>query len=202
MKAIAFIVITILTRVSCKEIDVSCLKLSDDLVGQEAGQYKSNMAQLINSQVSDQMRLHAITTCTNKWDDVTGIQFTLATEAYTDEISLSNERIKVQLGEIGNLEGDCETIKLNGAVDEVQVSIGGKYIANGIQSVTWIRGDRGKSYGARSAQVTKFNFSEDKQLIGVYGKHNDYGIQKLGFISYDATCARGTDSVSKFATYI
>ena len=65
--------IAAITFTSAKKIDVSCLTLSEQIVGQEKGQYKSNMAQLINSNVSDDMRLHAITTCTNNWNDVVGI---------------------------------------------------------------------------------------------------------------------------------
>ena len=112
-------VITVFNNSSSKEIDVSCLTLSDQIVGQDRGYYKSNMAQLINADISDQMRLHAITTCTNNWKDVVGIQFTLATDAYVDDEDLTTERVKVKLGEIGNLEGDCETLKLKGSVDEI-----------------------------------------------------------------------------------
>ena len=134
------------------------------------------MAQLINADISDQMRLYQITTCVNNWKDVVGLQFTLATDAYVDDDSLTQERVKVELGEIGKLEGDCETLSLRGSVDEVQVSVGGKYIANGIQSVSYIRSGRGKSYGNIAPGIKSWIFTEDTPLIGVYGKHEDYGI--------------------------
>ena len=43
----------------------------------------------------------------------------MATNAYVDDEDLTTERVKVKLGEIGKLEGDCETLKLNGSVDEI-----------------------------------------------------------------------------------
>ena len=148
------------------------------------------------------MRLYKITTCVNSWKDVVGIQFTLATDAYVDDDSLTRERVKVKLGEIGKLEGDCETLSLRGSVEEVQVNVGGKYIANGIQGVAYIRAGRGKSYGNAGAGLKSWYFTEDTPLIGVYGKHEDYGIQKIGFITYDAKCGESEVSTNRLVTYI
>ena len=125
----------------------------------------------------------------------------MATDPYVDDELAGEDRVKVKLGEIGKLGGDCETLKLKGSVDQVRVTIGGKFIANGIQSVTYIRGTRGKSYGTVGPGENDWYFTSDTPLIGVYGKHDDYGIQKIGFITYDSTCGE-VPSGNRLVTYI
>ena len=48
-----------------------------------------------------------------------GVQFTIATNAYTDDDSLESERVIVELAGIGQLLADCETIDLTGELDRI-----------------------------------------------------------------------------------
>jgi len=63
----------IASQAEAKSIHNSCLQLSDNVEGNESGEFMTNEDQLTTAAFSDDMRLHSFTTCTDDQDNVTGI---------------------------------------------------------------------------------------------------------------------------------
>ena len=80
-----------------KSIHPSCLLLSfDNKAGQGVGDFISNAEMLTSSTVTEEMRLHSFTVCTDENDKLSGLNFHIAENPYTDD---PGERI--ELGAIG-----------------------------------------------------------------------------------------------------
>ena len=94
-----------------KQISETCLHLSNELVGQETGDYVSNSSQLTSPDISDQMRLHSVTTCTNSDGSVTGLQLFLSLDPYSDSVP---DDETIELDSIGSMTGNCQTLSLTG----------------------------------------------------------------------------------------
>ena len=60
------------------------------------------------------MRLHSLTVCTDDEDKLSGLNFHLASNPYSDA---PGER--VDLGAIGKMEGDCKSLKLSKSIDRI-----------------------------------------------------------------------------------
>lgn len=45
-----------------------------------------------------------------------------------------------------------------------------------------------KTYGRLVAGYTQWDFTDDQQIVGVYGNHSERGIERLGFITLDTEC--------------
>ena len=64
-------------KADAKSIHNSCLTMSDAVAGIEEGDFMTNEDQLTSRAVTDDMRLHSITTCHTD-GKVTGLQFHMA----------------------------------------------------------------------------------------------------------------------------
>lgn len=89
------------------------------------------------------------------------------------------------MGAIGNMEGDCTTLKLTGGLDRIRAYKGA---LPGVRSIRFYRGNLAKTYGKMKDDYTQWLFTEENPLVGVYGRHNEHGIEQLGFISLDTAC--------------
>ena len=72
-----------------KQIHETCLHLSDDTAGQERGEYISNVSQLVDPAVDDQMRIHSVTTCTDSENSVIGLKLFLSVDPYSDTSAIN-----------------------------------------------------------------------------------------------------------------
>ena len=115
LKQIAYLIAV--PSLSCaKSISPECLLLSyDNKVGQGVGEFHSNADTLASSAVSDDMRLHSLTVCTDDEDKLAGLNFHLASNPYSDA---PGER--VDLGAIGKMEGSCKSLKLSQSIDRIR----------------------------------------------------------------------------------
>ena len=144
----------LVSAAAAKTIDSSCLVLSQERSGVVAGEPMSNMNQLTDSVISDDMRLHSITTCLSDVNSVTGVQFTLAENPY-DEVP---ENL-FHLSSIGRMTGVCDTVQLPFALDKIKVSTQSADTAP--TSIRYdIYGALKQTYGDLDHEYTRWHFTE------------------------------------------
>ena len=180
------------SNTDAKAIHNSCLTMSDQTAGAETGTFMTNEAQLTGSTVTDQMRIHSITTCTDT-DYVSGLQFIMALNPYE---SVDEELITMD--PIGKIEGTCKTVKLPEGLDEIKSSF--REESSGLSVIYIIRGDINKAvrYGdVTPAKIVDWEFDDANPLVGLYGRQNESGITQLGFITLDTVCQAAREEVSE-----
>ena len=164
-------------------IDDSCLVLSDQTVGQEIGEFVTNENQLTSSSVHELMRLHSIKTCKDTDGNVSGLQFSLATNIY----NYSGTEI-LHMEPIGHMTGQCDTLVLRADFDTIHATL----TPSGLDIIyRYHDGPSGiaKSYGAIDEdKATVWIFDHANPVIGLYGRHTEAGIAQLGFITLDTAC--------------
>ena len=157
--------LTFIAIASARPFNPSCLELSTKSVGEETGEFISSVNELFSANATTQMRLTAVTTCTNNLDNVVGLQLILSVDPYqADYIDDSEQRFK--LDSIGKLEGDCQTIKLSSPLDKIQV----QSTRNEINSIKYYRSGSKKGYGQDGMILTDWYFTLEKPLIGLWGR--------------------------------
>ena len=127
----------------------SCLVLSDITAGYENGEFMTNEDQLTSSIVTDDMRIHSFKTCTNSNGFITGLQFFMAANPYSKEDQEAVET--VEMGAIGKMEGECQTLKLTGGLDRIRAYKGA---LKGVRSIRFYRGNLAKTYGKMKDEYT------------------------------------------------
>jgi len=129
------------------------------------------------------MKLDSFTTCTDGDGDVTGIQFLFSLNPYDKE----NEDDFIEMSSIGKMTGTCKTLNLTGGLDRIRAS--SKSDSSGVNNIKYYRGSKVKSFGDSDAdEYTEWQFNEDNELVGVYGRQSERGIEQLGFITLDTAC--------------
>ena len=91
--------------------------MSDAVAGVEQGEYMTNEAQLTSKSVSDDMRLHSITTCHTD-GRVTGLQFHMAldpNEAVDEEL--------YDMAPIGLMSGQCDSLDIPEGLDKIKATM-------------------------------------------------------------------------------
>jgi hypothetical protein len=87
--------------------------------------------------------------------------------------------------------GRCQKITLSGGFDRVRAS--SNDANSGVNSIRFYRGNSKKTYGKIDDDFTEWNFTEDKPLVGFYGRQSDRGIEQLGFITLDSSECLSSD---------
>ena len=128
------------------------------------------------------MRLHSLTVCLNENERLSGLNFHLAENAYTDEPGN-----RVDLGAIGKLEGTCKTLKLSQSVDRIRASDRVKSRVKIVEDMMILSGQYALNIGEVSEEFTQWVFDEKEPLVGVYGRQWD-DITQMGFITLDIAC--------------
>ena len=116
------------SQVNSKPIHNSCLKLSNLTTGQEMGKYVSNEGFLTSKAVTDDMRLHSITTCMDPDSDkVTGLQFSMQYSPYFriegNHIDWTQHDEIVDMNPIGLMTSVCDTIVLPEGLDKIRAAL-------------------------------------------------------------------------------
>jgi len=91
--------------------------MSDAVAGIEEGTFVTNEDQLTSKAVSDDMRLHSITTCHTD-GKVTGLQFHMALdpeEAVDEDV--------YDMAPIGLMSGQCDSLELPEGLDKIKATM-------------------------------------------------------------------------------
>ena len=175
--------ITVQSLTLAKSIHPSCLLLNfDNKIGQGVGDFISNADILSSLAVTEDMRLHSMTVCTNENDKLDGLNFHVAENAYSDS---PGER--VELGAIGKMEGNCKTLRLKQGIDRIRASDTVRVRVKIVEDIMFYSGQHALTIGEVEEDFTQWIFSEQNPLIGVYGRHWD-DITQVGFITLDTAC--------------
>ena len=178
------------SQVGAKTIHNSCLVLSNQTAGLETGTFMTNEDQLTSSAVTDEMRLHSITTCSDSTDSVTGLQFFLASNPYEDGVSDLYE-----MQAIGQMTGECETLKLPDGLDRIKASLSPEESDLSIKYKVFSE-VLSKVYGDIDKEdFVQWDFTEEKPLVGLYGRQSEAGIDQLGFITLNIECQLAHEEV-------
>lgn len=118
------------------------------------------------------MRLHSIKTCTKRRDGVVGMQLFLTSDPQNDASPA------IALDPIGLVDDvSCETVVANGLTDIKLVTdddeIGIEYTVGGEK----------KEFGDVDHDFSKVTFSDEKPIIGLYGKVKDGKLSLVGFLT-------------------
>jgi len=170
------------TQAEAKSIHNSCLTMSDLTAGSETGAFVTNEDQLTSSAVTDEMRLHSITTCHTE-GQVTGLQFHMAMDPYT----AVGEEV-YDMAPIGLMEGTCEPLELPEGLNKVKASLNSA--ESGVSIMYKIYdGVLKVEYGElNDNNMVEWKFTEENPLVGMYGRQTENGISQLGFITLDTAC--------------
>ena len=145
-----------------KAISKDCLILSDTTAGQQTGKAFSNVNELIAEPFTDEWRLTKIKFCSDKRDDVTGIQFVLGAEGQSE----------VRLGSAGDVKGGCTMYQLPGPVTTIKASSNSR--GSGVNNFKLKAGENEVLIdGSKLAKEYKQWWFEEMPLIGLYGRQNE-----------------------------
>ena len=131
--------------------------------------------------MTDEMRIHSFTTCVDSHGYVIGLQFSLTSNPYSAD---EDSEAIIELGAIGNMNGDCTTLTLEGGFDKIR-AYESEY---GVRNLRFYREDRAKTYGKLKDEFTEWLFTNETPLVGLYGRQSTNGIEELGFITLDTAC--------------
>ena len=150
--------------------------MSDAVAGVEQGEFMTNEAQLTSKSVSDDMRLHSITTC-HRDGRVTGLQFHMAldpNEAVDEEL--------YDMAPLGLMSGQCDSLEIPEGLDKIKATMN---TGNSTVSLVYKHFDTDlkRTYGDQNDGKTVWNFTDENPLIGLYGRQTETGIAQLGFIT-------------------
>ena len=150
------------------------------MAGIEEGDFMTNEDQLTSRAISDDMRLHSITTCHTD-GRVTGLQFHMALdpEAIDEEV--------YDMAPLGLMTGQCDTLELPEGLDKIKATMNSR--DSTVSLVYKHEGtDLKQKYGDQSDERTTWTFTEQNPLVGLYGRQTERGISQLGFITIDTAC--------------
>jgi hypothetical protein len=133
------------------------------------------------------MKLDSFTTCTAADGYLTGLQFLFSLNPY----DMSNEDEFIEMGAFGTTSGDgieCQTLNIvESGLDRIRASSTGA--DTGVNNIRYYRGNRSKYFGDKDQKdYVQWKFSEEDELVGVYGRQSERGIEQLGFITLDTAC--------------
>ena len=191
-KVLISAVAALATQAEASGIHNSCLTLSNATIGEpdSTQQFMTNENTLTSGAVTSDMKLDGFVMCTDG-DNVTGLQFFLTQTPY-----LETEYAELLLLDpIGQMTGDCGSLRFSGPVDHVKASTKRN---NGVRGLAFHYEDKkaevGGSLGGFRVSTQDWHFTEDQELIGVYGESSPNGIEKLGFITLDLQCQAAIDA--------
>ena len=121
------------------------------------------------------MRLRSIKTCVDPRGDVSGLQFVLGVPGKPDQF----------LYPAGDVTVGCTTTQLLATVRTIKASSNSR--DNGVNNLLIKAGDQKIKTSKIAKDFKQWFFTEDKPLIGIYGRQNDK-IDQLGFITLDVAC--------------
>ena len=168
-------------KAEAKSIHNSCLTMSDAVAGIEEGDFMTNEAQLTSRAVTDDMRLHSITTCHTD-GKVTGLQFHMA----LDPAEAIDEDV-YDMAPLGLMSGQCVPLELPDGLDKIKATINSR---DSTVSLVYKHDgtDLKQKYGDQGDERTAWTFTQENPLVGLYGRQTEKGIAQLGFIVLDTAC--------------
>lgn len=138
----------------------------------------------IETQVDDDMRISAITTCVaSTGNRMKGFGFSLASPDGSRTVDLP------WMGDDDDSDV-CETLDLPGPLDMIRTK---RDMNNFVKSISWHSGAWMAEYGGnipnRGPKVDEWEFTEDRPVIGMYGSLNDDNkIKQLGWLLLNLEC--------------
>ena len=73
------------------------------------------------------------------------------------------------------MSGNCQTLTLSDSFSSIRAS--SNLSNSGVNNLSFHRGSMKKTYGEIDEDYTEWVFTEDKPLVGIYGRQSERGIE-------------------------